>query len=472
MSRRSCRLFQFLLLLLWSVVGQASTSLNTGLLNEAEREWLSTHHDLIIGMPMMGSPPYSFKDVVQGFNGPVPETALLISRALGVTLHYKEFTSYDRALDALRDGEIHVVINFPPGDQWQNHIASIPLPFAIPRGVLLSSGRTELSLSDAKKMRWVCVVGADSCDQLKALGLSQVTAAERRSEAVFMLKQHLADAYLADMPSILSELDQHPNVGLTILTPVWAPVASLSVSINRADKALISLINSLMPELPITDLRPILETINGGQATASGQITTVKFTPEEQEWLRTHPTLRYGVSPHWVSMSEFNYRGRLIGFVPDMVALLRRYSGLEFSLVRTDSWRETQDLLKQHVIDFIPVMTPSAEREHLGFYTPNYMFVDRVIVGAKQSKNLPNIELLRGTRVGIVDASIDEELLASLGAYPVAVKDDSRLLPLLDEGRVDYVLLTMTTLPAALGRGFEDRYRVVYSGQDLRIPGA
>lgn len=37
-----------------------------------------------------------------------------------------------------------------------------------------------------------------------------------------------------------------------------------------------------MPELPVTDMRPILEAINGGQATASGEITTVKFTLEEQ----------------------------------------------------------------------------------------------------------------------------------------------------------------------------------------------
>ncbi|HEH9418195.1 TPA: transporter substrate-binding domain-containing protein [Aeromonas sobria] len=472
MSRRSCRLFQFLLLLLWSVVGQASTSLNTGLLNEAEREWLSTHHDLIIGMPMMGSPPYSFKDVVQGFNGPVPETALLIARALGVPLHYKEFTSYDEALSALQAGEVHIVINFPPGEQWENQIASVPFPFFIPQGILLNRTLTRLSLDEARNLKWVCMVGTDSCGQLEALGLVPVKAVERRSEATFMLKQQLADAYLADMPSLLSERAQNPNAGFSIVKPQWAPVSSLSVNMLRSDSGLINLINRVMPELPVTDMRPIIEAINGVHASASGEITTVKFTSEEQAWLRTHPILRYGVSPHWVSMSEFNYRGKLVGYVPDMVTLLHRYSGLEFSLVRTDSWRETQDLLKQHVIDFIPVMTPSAEREHLGSYTPNYMFVDRVIVGTKQSKNLPNIELLRGSRVGIVDASIDEELLASLGALPVEVKDDSRLLPLLDEGRVDYVLLTMTTLPAALGRGFEDRYRVVYSGQDLRIPGA
>ncbi len=468
----SRRLFQFLFLLLWSVVGQASTSLNTGLLDESERSWLSNNKDLIIGMPMMGSPPYSFKDVVQGFNGPVPEIALQIARALGVTLHYKEFTSYDRALDALRDGEIHVVINFPPGDQWQNHIASIPLPFAIPRGVLLSGSRTGLSLDDAKKMRWVCVEGADSCDQLKALGLLQVTAADRRSEAAFMLKQQLADAYLADMPSILSELDQHPNAGLTILTPPWAPVASLSISLNRGDKALISLVHKALHTLPLDQQRLIVEATNPSERATSGEITKVQFTPEELEWLRLHPVLRYGISPHWFSMSEYDYRGRLVGFVPDMVALLHRYSGLEFSLVRTENWRETQDLLKTQQIDFIPVIAPSPERSNFALYTPNYMFVDRVIIGAKPSAKLPDLGLLRGKRVAIVDGSVDGELLASIGAHAVEVNDDSRLLGVVDSGEADYALLTLMTLPAAMGRGFEDRYQVVYSGRNLRLPGA
>lgn len=64
----------------------------------------------------------------------------------------------------------------------------------------------------------------------------------------------------------------------------------------RNNSGLTSLINRVMPELPVTDMRPILEAINGGQTTASGEITTVKFTPEEQAWLRTHPILRYGIS--------------------------------------------------------------------------------------------------------------------------------------------------------------------------------
>ncbi len=68
------------------------------------------------------------------------------------------------------------------------------------------------------------------------------------------------------------------------------------------------------------------------------RLSLCEFTPEEQEWLNQHPELTYGVSPDWTSMSEFNYRGRLVGYVADLMALMQQVSGLKFSLVRTNSW--------------------------------------------------------------------------------------------------------------------------------------
>ncbi|WDO02859.1 hypothetical protein C3Y05_004310 [Aeromonas allosaccharophila] len=59
--KRTLRLFQFIFLLLWCVLGQreSEAGLNQFALTEAERQWSAAHHELIIGMPMMGSPPYS-----------------------------------------------------------------------------------------------------------------------------------------------------------------------------------------------------------------------------------------------------------------------------------------------------------------------------------------------------------------------------------------------------------------------------
>ena len=59
------------------------------------------------------------------------------------------------------------------------------------------------------------------------------------------------------------------------------------------------------------------------------------------------------------------------------------------------------------------------------------------------------------------DALDDAEL-------PVA--SDAELLPLLDQQKVDYVLMSTTTLEQSLQKGFSDRYQVVFSGSDLRVP--
>lgn len=51
------RLFLLLLLLLWGVLAQANTSLNEDEFDLSERAWLSSHRELVIGMPMMDDPP-------------------------------------------------------------------------------------------------------------------------------------------------------------------------------------------------------------------------------------------------------------------------------------------------------------------------------------------------------------------------------------------------------------------------------
>ncbi|MGL5975362.1 MAG: transporter substrate-binding domain-containing protein, partial [Aeromonas sobria] len=188
----------------------AHTSLNEDELDFAERAWLSSNKELIIGMPMMGDPPYSYKDSEQRFSGPIPEMAQQIARKLGLTLRYKGYASYAKALTGLQRSDVHMLINYQPSEQWRDNIVSIPFLLATPRGVLLANGKTVLSQQDAHTLRWVCVAGVSSCNELKKLGMKRVVEADSDSEAAFMIKQRLADAYMADMPSLLMLQEQHP----------------------------------------------------------------------------------------------------------------------------------------------------------------------------------------------------------------------------------------------------------------------
>ena len=116
MLRQCDRLFLFLLLLLWGVAAHAITSLNEDEFDLSERAWLSSHQELVIGMPMMGDPPYSYKDADQRFTGPVPDIAQQIARTLGLTLRYKVYPSYVDALTGLDHGAIDMLVNDQPNE--------------------------------------------------------------------------------------------------------------------------------------------------------------------------------------------------------------------------------------------------------------------------------------------------------------------------------------------------------------------
>ncbi|WP_033136259.1 ATP-binding protein [Aeromonas finlandensis] len=460
------RLFLLTLLLLCCGTVQANTSLNEDEFDLSERAWLSAHRELIIGIPVMGDPPYSYKDADLRFTGPIPDIAQQIARKLGLTLRYKAYPSYANALAGLDHGEVDMFINYQPGEQWRANIVSIPFLLSIPRGVLLNNDKTELSQQDARTLRWVCVTGVSACSELKKMGLPHVAEAESRSEAAFMLKQRIADAYLADMPSLMMVKEQHPNAGFTIATPEWVSSTALSINMSQSDQPLVRLVTKAFNEIPVEDRRRLLEATTTSPHANAGEIKTVQFTAEELQWLSQHPVLTYGVSPNWASMSEFNYRGKLVGLVGDLVELMHQYSGLDFALVRTSSWIETQNLLKLQQIDFIPAITPTSERNQFALFTPSYLFVDRVVIGPKRSADLPGINSLRGKRVGMVDGSIDRDVLIRVGAHPVRVNDDNSLLALLDKGDADYLLLTMPSM----NRRVNERYHIVYAGKELRLP--
>jgi len=461
------RLFFLLpLLLLWCMAAQAYSSLNEDELTPSEQAWLSSHQELIIGMPMMGDPPYSYKDAEERFSGPVPDLARQIAGKLGVTLRSKVYSSYEHALQALHSGEINLLIGDQPDEQWQKELVAIPFLLPIPRGILLGNGKEALSQQEAPGLRWICVSGGSSCQQLKRMGFPHIREAESRNEAAFMLKQRLADAYLADTPSLRVVKEQNPKAGFTVITPEWVSGASLSINMSQRNPAVISLVTQAFNELPIEDRRHMLDAAITPATTHAGEVRSIQFTAEEWRWLKQHPVLTYGISPHWASMSEFNYRGKLVGFIADLIELMHQHSGLEFSLVRTDNWNETQRMLEAQQIDFIPAIAPSPERARFALFTPSYQFIDRVVVGPKGSTHLSNVSRLQGKRVGIVVGSIDKILLLEVGAKVIEVHNDGRLLAQLDNGHADYVILPTLSIDKLVN----ERYEITYAGKDLRLP--
>ncbi|MGL5127882.1 MAG: ATP-binding protein [Aeromonas popoffii] len=470
MLRLCYRTFLLCWLACWSLVAAAETGLDKDRMGLSERLWLASRSELVVGMPSVAWPPYVYANSRGGYSGPLDDFASLIASRLGLTLRYKTYPYYAGAQQALLDGEVDMLLGVTPSQSRQQQMLFTSDLVGMPRGILLAKGNDQLTLPAARQLRWVCEHGFSSCETLAELGMAHLAEADSSEEAVFMVKRGLADAYLADLPALVRLQRLQQQASLKVITPDWVTDTSVAMAVGPNNQGLLGLLELALNDIPLNERRRILETggiVDHELANGSRQII---FNQSEREWLAQHPTLRFGVAPDWPAVSEINGRGQFKGFLADLLKLLSMRSGLKFTLVPTSSWAETQALFKAGKLDFIPAMTPTPERRQFFLFTPEYAFIYRAIVARHGEVELEDLNQLKGHKVGIVAGSVEESVLKAVGAYPVTVSSDTKLLPLLDRNEVDYVLMSMTTLQLALQRGFNNRYQVVFSGSELRVP--
>ena len=468
MFRRCCHLILFCWLTCCSLVVTAHSSyMDRSAFTPAEQGWLATHDELVIGMPTTAWPPYVYTDGRGNFTGPLNEFALQIAQRLGLGVHYRTYVSNAALQQALLDGEIDMLFGASPSPTRTLRMLFTTELMALPRAVLLIGGRESLSLEEAYGVRWVCVFGVGACDALLHLGISNLVTVDSRDEAIFMLKEGRADAYLADLP-MLSRLQA--MAGMTLTTVDWMRDSSLTMAVAPDQAPLQGLLERALDDISPLERRRILEAGGILDYDLVQESRAIAFTAQEQAWLQTHPVIRYGVAPQWTGMSELDDQGRLKGFVADLLAMMSQRAGLQFTLVPTRSWTQTVELFQGHKLDLIPAMTPTAERQQFARFTPNFASLNRVVVARQGTAELASLRGLKGRRVGMVGGSVEQSLLREMGAESVAVGSDAELLPLLDAQKVDYVLMGVTVLGQSLQKGFSDRYQVVFSGSDLRVP--
>ncbi|MDF2412202.1 transporter substrate-binding domain-containing protein [Aeromonas sp. 1HA1] len=470
MLRLCYRAFLLCWLACWSLAAAAETGLDKDRMGLSERLWLATRSDLVVGMPSVAWPPYVYANSRGGYSGPLDDFASLIASRLGLTLRYKTYPYYAGAQQALLDGEVDMLLGVTPSQSRQQQMLFTSDLVGMPRGILLAKGNDQLTLPAARQLRWVCEHGFSSCETLAELGMAHLAEADSSEEAVFMVKRGLADAYLADLPALvrLQRLQQQAN--LKVITPDWVTDTSVAIAVGPSNQGLQGLLELALNDIPLNERRRILETGGIVDYELANGPRQIIFNQSELEWLAQHPTLRFGVAPDWPAVSEIDGSGQFKGFLADLLKLLSMRSGLQFTLVPTSSWAETQALFKAGKLDLIPAMTPTPERRQFSLFTPEYAFIHRLLVARHGEVELEDLNQLKGRRVGIVAGTIEKSLLKALGAYPVTVSNDTRLLPLLGRHEVDYVLMSMQRLQLALQKGFNNRYQVVFSGNELRVP--
>lgn len=59
-------------------------------------------------------------------------------------------------------------------------------------------------------------------------------------------------------------------------------------------------------------------------------IKNIVFSPEEQHYIKTHPVIKYGISPRFFPIEDLNKNGEHIGLTRDFIDLISAATGVKF----------------------------------------------------------------------------------------------------------------------------------------------
>lgn len=408
-------------------------------LTQPERQWLAQKESLVVGVLNDPLPPFRIFIQGQRLEGLVADYVLALQRELGVPVRLRAFDARGDMYEALRDGSIDMVSNvnrlMAKSNGW-----TLSAPYTQAELALFSEGGDlhEYSTSDGKTRIAVAngmmlelfesVGGRGSFQQYPSPLLAMASVLNGENDV--FLGDTLSTEYLSSQlfsnQFVINQSEKLPEVqaGFGML-----PGNTLLAGI--LDRALGGL-----SRCQIVDAQHLW----GGTEECSASEFRNRLSPAELAWLERDETVELVVSEDLAPFAFFNSRGRLNGIASDVLDIIRRKTGMRFTIHRVSSLTEAHRLLDhaQGTLSILPD-TASASLPYLRtepLSTTHYLFVERKesVQGALDEKN--------GTTVAIAKGYVDPDQFKS--KYPHLVFHETQTMgeafKLLRDGGVDMAL--------------------------------
>ena len=132
------------------------------------------------------------------------------------------------------------------------------------------------------------------------------------------------------------------------------------------------------------------------------------FTPNELKWLDKKQALTYVYDPDWPPFEWKNDNDKHTGIIADILNLIGNKTGIAFTPIHTNTWKESVELVKNGEVDMFSAITKNKAREdYLNFTLKDIYSYPAVLITKFNDKTVYiNIEKdFKGKKVGIVKSS-------------------------------------------------------------------
>ena len=138
---------------------------------------------------------------------------------------------------------------------------------------------------------------------------------------------------------------------------------------------------------------------------------TDPLTLEERAWILNNETIRLGPDPSAPPLDFFDDDGNYVGLTADYIHLIEKKLGIQFQIVRMETWDKLLKSAEKKEIDIICAAKWTPERGKYLLFTKPFIHIPEVIIVRKDTSGISSIEDLLGKKVAMVEGYAVLEIL-------------------------------------------------------------
>ena len=263
-----------------------------------------------------------------------------------------------------------------------------------------------------------------------------------------------ADAMLA----YFIDNEKLEEYNLKIVQKVYDRYGEVAIGINKQYKHLSSIINKTFKLIPKKEFSAIRDKDwNTEYARLS------ELTKKEKDYLKKKEMINICINPNWEPI-EFSDNGTAKGISIDILNIVKDKLQIKYNFIKTASWKESQEFLKNKRCDILPSAVKTLKRAEYANFTKPYLNYDLAIITTADKPLINNLQSITGKTMSRKEGS---GLISKLKKkYPyINIKESKSYKESLQQVMDGDVYFTIATIPVF------SYYKSKYGLKNLQVAG-
>ncbi|QJI31254.1 transporter substrate-binding domain-containing protein [Pseudomonas sp. ADAK18] len=430
-------------------------------LSEIDRGLLREKKIMRVGVVTTDASPLGLSTSTYDYEGIAADYLELIAGLLNVEIQIQRYQARIQAVEALKRGEVDLLGIASAVDATDPELV-VSRSYLDDQPVLVSRRDSNAILPKDLAGQQLAMAEYDpSVSLVRAhYPLAKLQLYPTDLDAISAVVFDQADVYLggATTASYLINRNFLSDVYLTDFASL--DVTSIGFALRVEDQQLLGIVNRALITIPAEE-STIIKRRWGVETITVSDHDKIELSPNEQRWLANHPHLRVAVLENSPPLAFFDQQGSFRGISADLLAVLRRRTGLTLEVTRAYSLDGLVELVKNGKADFIAAFNPNAANSDLRF-TRSYLTTPYVLSVRTGDEKVGSLDDLAGKRLAIRKGG---DVRGYIGRYYpqiilVDTADATDALSMVAEGKADAAVTTWVNARYLIATRYQSRVRV------------